>query len=209
MGKIFVFDLGNVIVRPMSVKMLYEMLECKISYEEFSEYFKKDKSVDDVHRGLISTEEHIKRILEFSGSNKTVDEYITIFTGPVRNGLFEDTVEIIDRLKKANQKVCMLSNLRQIDFEWFATKYDVSKFDKLYLSYEMHLIKPSDKIYEEMIKDLNVPSNSIYFFDDSQANVATAQRLGINAYCVTGNTIKDVVTREKLLSDKTDVVLEL
>ena len=31
--KIYVFDLGNVIVEPMNVKMLYEMLETNISYD--------------------------------------------------------------------------------------------------------------------------------------------------------------------------------
>lgn len=199
MEKVFVFDLGNVIVRPMNVKKLYEMLECKVSFEEFCEYFKKDKSVDDIHKGLISTEEHIKKILEFSGSDKSVEEYISIYTGPIRNELFKDTVELIDRLKKDNQKVCMLSNLRQIDFEWFATQYDISKFDNLYLSYKMHLMKPNDRIYEEMIKDLGVLPNFIYFFDDSQANVDAAQRLGINAYCVTGDTIKDLIARENFL----------
>lgn len=209
MEKVFVFDLGNVIVRPMSVKKLYDMLGCKVSFEEFCEYFKKDKSVDDIHRGLISTEEHIKKILEFSGTDKNVEEYISIFTGPIRNGLFEDTVELIDRLKKDNQKVCMLSNLRQIDFEWFSTQYDINKFDNLYLSYKMHLMKPDDEIYEEMIKDLGVSPSSIYFFDDSQANVDTAQRLGINAYCVTGDTIKDLIVRKNLLKEQSDFEKEL
>ncbi|HIU51090.1 MAG TPA: HAD-IA family hydrolase [Candidatus Merdicola faecigallinarum] len=192
MEKIFVFDLGNVIVRPMSVKKLYEMLECKVSFENFYEYFKGDKSSDDIHRGLISTEEYIKRILKFSGSDKNVEEFIGIFTGPIRNGLFKNTVELIDRLKKEKQKVCMLSNLRKIDFEWFSTQYDISKFDNLYLSYQMHLMKPDDEIYIEMIKDLGVSSSSIYFFDDSQVNVDAAKKLGINAYCVTGDTINKI-----------------
>lgn len=202
MRKVFVFDLGNVIVRPMNVKMLYEMLECKVSYEEFCEYFKKDKSVYDVHRGLISTEEHIRKILEFSDCNKTIEEYISIFTGPVRNELFEDTIEIIEELKKANKKVCILSNLRQIDFEWFASKYDISKFDELYLSYEMHLMKPDNEIYEKMIENLNVSADNVYFFDDSQANVDAAKKLGINAYCVTGDTIRDVIMKENMLETK-------
>lgn len=209
MEKIFVFDLGNVIVRPMNIHMLYEMLECKVSYEEFCEYFKKDKSVDDVHRGLISTEEHIKKILEFSGSNKTVDEYISIFTGPIRNELFEDTIKIIEELKKANKKVCMLSNLRQIDFDWFASKYDISNFDEFYLSYEMHLMKPGNEIYEKMLEDLNVLADNVYFFDDSQSNVEAAKKLGINAYCVTGDTIRDVLIKEKILDDKGESDLEL
>lgn len=192
MEKIFVFDLGNVIVRPMSVKKLYEMLECKVSFENFYEYFKGDKSSDDIHRGLISTEEYIKRILKFSGSDKNVEEFIGIFTGPIRNGLFKNTVELIDRLKKEKQKVCMLSNLRKIDFEWFSTQYDISKFDNLYLSYQMHLMKPDNEIYIKMIKDLGVSSSSIYFFDDSQVNVDAAKKLGINAYCVTGDTINKI-----------------
>ncbi len=199
MEKIFVFDLGNVIVRPISVKKLYEMLGCKVSFESFYEYFKNDQSSDDIHRGLISTEEYVKKILEFSESDKNIEECIGIFTGPIRNGLFQNTVEMIDRLKKENKKVCILSNLRQIDFEWFSTQYDISKFDNLYLSYKMHLMKPSDEIYIEMIKDLGVSADSIYFFDDSQANVDTAQRLGINAYCVTGDTIKDLLLREKII----------
>lgn len=199
MKQIFVFDLGNVIVRPMSVKKLYEMLECKVAFENFYEYFKSDKSSDDIHRGLISTEEYIKKILKFSESDKNIEEFISIFTGPIRNGLFKDTVELIDRLKKENKKVCMLSNLRQIDFEWFSTQYDISKFDNLYLSYKMHLMKPDDEIYREMIKDLGVSSNSIYFFDDNQANIEAAQKLGINAYCVTGDTIKDLILRENFL----------
>lgn len=199
MKKVFVFDLGNVIVRPMNVKKLYEMLECKISYEEFSNYFKNDKSVEDVHKGIISTKEHIEKIIKFSGSNKTIDEYIRIFTGPIRNGLFKDTIEIIDKLKKNNQKICMLSNLRKIDFEWFKTQYEVSNFEKLYLSYEMHLLKPNKDIYEEMIRDLNTNVKNIYFFDDNKDNVNSAKELGINAYCVTGDTIKNVFLDEKLI----------
>lgn len=199
MEKVFVFDLGNVIVIPMNVKKLYEMLECKISYEEFRNYFKNDKSVDDIHKGVISTEEYIDKMIKFTGSNKTIDEYISIFTGPIRNGLFKDTVEIIDKLKKNNQKICMLSNLRKLDFEWFETQYDINNFDKLYLSYEMHLVKPNKDIYEEMIKDLNTEVENIYFFDDNQDNVNAAKELGINAYCVTGDSIKNVFLDEKLI----------
>ena len=102
---------------------------------KFYEYFKIDKFSDDIHIGLISTEEYIKKILKFSKSDKNIEEFISIFTGPIRNGLFKNTVDLIDRLKKENKKVCMLSNLRQIDFEWFSTQYDISKFDNLYLSY--------------------------------------------------------------------------
>ncbi len=137
MEKIFIFDLGNVIVRPMSIKKLYEMLNCQVSFEDFYKYLKNDQSSEEIHKGLISTEEYIKKILKFSEPAKTMEECISIFTGPIRNGLFQNTVEIIDRLKEENKRICLLSNLRQIDFEWFSTQYDINKFDNLYLSYQM------------------------------------------------------------------------
>ena len=93
----------------------------------------------------------------------------------------------------------MLSNLRKLDFEWFETQYDIINFDKLYLSYEMHLVKPNKDIYERMIKDLNTEVENIYFFDDNQENVNIAKELGINAYCVTGDSIKNVFLDEKLI----------
>lgn len=197
MDKIFVFDLGNVIVIPMNVKMLYEKLECKVSYEEFINFFKNDKSVIDAHMGSISDDEHIEKLLKFSGTNKTLSEYKEIYTGPIRNTLYKDTVEIIEKLKEHNIKVCMLSNLRKIDFDWFATVYDISKFDELFLSYEMHVNKPDAEIYNKMIEKLNVNPNQIYFFDDSKLNVEAAKELGINAYLVTGDTIKE--TFEKVI----------
>lgn len=197
MDKIFVFDLGNVIVIPMNVKMLYEKLECKVSYEEFINFFKNDKSVIDAHMGSISDDEHIEKLLKFSGTNKTLSEYKEIYTGPIRNTLYKDTVEIIEKLKEHNIKVCMLSNLRKIDFDWFATVYDISKFDELFLSYEMHVNKPDAEIYNKMIEKLKVNPNQIYFFDDSKLNVEAAKELGINAYLVTGDTIKE--TFEKVI----------
>ncbi len=191
-NKIYVFDLGNVIVVPMNIQLLYEKMECKVSYEEFLNFFKNDKSVIDAHAGLISDNEHITKLLEFTGSKLSVDEYKEIFCGPIRNSLYKDTVEIIDELKNDGKKVCLLSNLRKIDFDWFSSVYDISKFDELFLSYEMHINKPDVRIYEEMIRCLNCNPKDIYFFDDSKSNVEAAQRCNINAFVVTGNTIKEV-----------------
>lgn len=189
--KIYVFDLGNVIVKPMDVKMLYELLECKIEYDEFLNFFCYDKSVIDAHNGLISDDEHIIRILEYSGSIKSLEEYKRIFTGPIRKGLYNDTVQIIESLKDNGNKICLLSNLRKIDFEWFSSIYDISKFNELFLSYEMHKSKPDLEIYQDMIEKLAILPKDILFFDDNKNNIESAKKCGITSYCVTGNNIKD------------------
>ncbi len=60
----------------------------------------------------------------------------------------------------------------------------------------MKLMKPDERIYQKMINKLNVASKDIYFFDDSSINVGAALECGINAFCVTGNTIKNVFENE-------------
>lgn len=191
MDEVYVFDLGNVMVIPMNIEMLYEKLKCKVSYGEFLTFFKYDKSVIDAHKGLISDEEHIQKLLEFAKSKKTIEEYKAIYV-TIRNGLFKDTSDIIERLKRDGKRVYLLSNLRKIDFDWFQTIYDVSKFDDLFLSYEMHINKPDKKIYEQMIQKLKIDPNLINFFDDMEENIKSAKECGIKGYCVTGKNIKEV-----------------
>lgn len=189
--KIYVFDLGNVIVTPINTKFLYEKLDCLISYENFLSFFLYDKSVIDAHAGLISDKKHIQKLLDFSKSQKSIEEYKRIYY-EAKGVFFPDTVDIIDQLIKQRKKVCLLSNLRKIDFEWFQSHFDVHKFYRLFLSYEMHLNKPDKDIYLKMIDTLQVNPNDIYFFDDIEKNVQAAKECGIQAFCVTGNTIKDI-----------------
>ena len=163
----------------------------QLSADEFLSFFLYDKSVIDAHAGLISDKKHIQKLLDFSKSQKSIEEYKLIYY-EAKGVFFPATVDIIDQLIKQRKKVCLLSNLRKIDFEWFQSHFDVHKFYRLFLSYEMHLNKPDKDIYLKMIDTLQVNPNDIYFFDDIEKNVQAAKECGIQAFCVTGNTIKDI-----------------
>ena len=65
-------------------------------------------------------------------------------------------------------------------------------FDYLFLSYEIKCIKPSNDIYLQVIDALDCEADNIIFFDDNQKNVNGAKQLGINAYQVTGENIKEI-----------------
>ena len=196
MSKFFIFDLGNVIVKPMNKKLLYEMLDCNVTYEQFIDFFENDISSINIHKGYITDEEYIKQVIDFTGTRKTIEEFKKIFTGPIRNGLYEDTISIIENLKIKNQTVCMLSNLTKLDFEWFCSKYYIKNFDNIFLSYEMHMLKPDIEIYKEMLKKLDTDASNVCFFDESRRNVAVAKNLNINSYITTGDTIKDLFIKE-------------
>ena len=53
-------------------------------------------------------------------------------------------------------------------------------FEKTFLSYEMHLLKPDEAIYRRVLDDTGFNACETLFIDDSAANCAGAERLGVN-----------------------------
>ena len=97
-----------------------------------------------------------------------------------------------NELKNKGYKVGLLSNLRLMDYKRYEEQIKKINFDYLFLSYEIKCIKPSNDIYLQVINALNCEADNIIFFDDNQKNVNGAKQLGINAYQVTGENIKEI-----------------
>ena len=55
-------------------------------------------------------------------------------------------------------------------------------FEKAYLSYEMHELKPSPEIYRKMIEKSGMRPEATLFIDDNAENLHTAQELGFHVY---------------------------
>ena len=189
--KYFVFDLGGVLSVPMVSKKLYEQLEWKVSYDEFLDKFNNSAESIKVHKGEISTKEFFEYLKRYMNDNITLEEFKNIYVN--NNEFFNDTIETIKKLKNLGYKVYLLSNLKEIDYEKFIKHFDVSIFDEMFLSFKLGMLKPNDDIYQYVINKLNTKPENIYFFDDNKENVDGAIRNGINAYLVTGETVKKVV----------------
>ena len=189
--KFFVFDLGGVLSVPMVSKKLYEQIKWKVSYEEFLDKFNNSEESIKVHKGEISTKEFFEYLKRYMDDNITLEEFKNKYVN--NNKFFNDTIEIIKKLKNLGYKVYLLSNLKEIDYEKFIKHFDVSIFDEMFLSFKLGMLKPNDDIYQYVINKLNTKPENIYFFDDNKENVEGAIKNGINAYQVTGKTVKKVV----------------
>ena len=189
--KYFVFDLGGVLSVPMVSKKLYEQIEWKVSYDKFLDKFNNSAESIKVHKGEISTKEFFEYLKRYMNDNITLEEFKNIYVN--NNEFFNDTIETIKKLKNLGYKVYLLSNLKEIDYEKFIKHFDISIFDELFLSFKLGMLKPNDDIYQYVINKLNTKPENIYFFDDNKENVDGAIRNGINAYQVTGETVKKVV----------------
>lgn len=159
--KVYIFDYGNVIERPMAVDRLYNLLECKISFEDFLKYWETDKSVIEIFKGQITTEERANKFLNDVKSKK---DFFSSYNN-AKEGYYQDAIDVINELKRQNKKIYLLSNLAEYDFE--------------------------------VIKRINIKPQNIIFFDDRKDNVEVAKKCGIQAYCVTGENIKETFERLK------------
>ena len=190
--KYFIFDLGGVLSVPMDIKGLYNQIEWKINYDEFVEKFNFSKETEKAHKGELKTKEFFEYLKQYMNEDVTLSEFKDMYIN--NNLFFQDTIQIIKYLKKLEYMVCLLSNLKEIDYEKFLQNFDTSIFDEMFLSYKLGMLKPDDNIYQYVIDKLKASPEDIYFFDDNKENVNSAIRNGIQAYQVTGLNIKEKIS---------------
>lgn len=199
MQNIYVFDMGRVILRSSNLKGMYHNIansnNVKCDYNAFRTLFYDSQESRDVYSGFIDDDTFFRVIGEKVGSDKTVEELKNLYVKS-KGGVYQDTVDIIKTLKENNSMVCLLSNLKALDYNYLKGVIDMKLFDKTFLSYLMKTCKPDSKIYKDVIEELG--TNDFYFFDDSPINVDSASKLGIKAFMVTGDTINECFSKRMI-----------
>jgi FMN phosphatase YigB (HAD superfamily) len=88
---------------------------------------------------------------------------------------------------RAHYKTAMLSNINILHYEYLKKNFPVfGVFDKVFLSFQLGLIKPDKEIYKLVIRDLGVSPEKIFYVDDRGELVESAKSLGIRG-CVFTN----------------------
>jgi haloacid dehalogenase superfamily, subfamily IA, variant 3 with third motif having DD or ED len=97
----------------------------------------------------------------------------------------------LDLLLKLRESynVYLLSNTNQIHWEMSCERYFSYKslrvedfFEKIFLSYRLHQLKPSKEIFETVLTETGIRPEETFFIDDSPANCKVAESLGIHTY---------------------------
>lgn len=192
--KHFIFDLGGVVNKQIDRELIKdEIIAPQEKYKDL--YMEKYKEMEI---GLYTYEEFIKEVNKYlKYPNLEPEEYKKCYidNGRKYSGVYQDTIDVIYKLKEMNYKVYLLSNCITINYDELCNNMNISVFDKLFLSYEMQLLKPDSKIYLETIKKINDKPSNMYFFDDKLKNVIVAKECGMNAYQCTGENIKEVISK--------------
>lgn len=98
-------------------------------------------------------------------------------------------LQMLEDLRKQGYRLYLLSNTNPIIMKWGLSsafsgdgKSLADYFDKLYLSYEMGVVKPHARIFEQMIEDSGMIPAETLFIDDGKANVEMGERLGFKTF---------------------------
>lgn len=189
-NKLILFDWGNIVEANTigySSMNAWNDLFCKCGYSgEENVYYNLSK----YRLSRIMNNEEYKKVYELikedfnltASYDYFVENYKTIFDNIT---YFKDVAEYEKSLKDKCY-IGIFSNLTIFDKERLDKQVDLSKYDYVFLSFEMGLRKPEAKIYKYVQEHVPFAPEDILFIDDKKINVDNASKAGWDTLQATG-----------------------
>lgn len=192
MIKLFVFDLGNVILpfdhRHIPTRLLEWSSQKELFQpEEMFEYlFDQDNGlINPYEEGYMTSMEFFEVVKRRYSLEMDFEDFKNIWSPIFKED--HDVNRIILELKKMGYPLFILSNTNELHFTYIKDNYPiVHAFDEWILSYEVHAKKPKKRIYDEIFNRIEVSGEEIFYIDDTAAYVEKARTYGLK-----GTVFKD------------------
>ena len=184
--KNIVFDLGCVLV-DLDKQRCIDAFNA-IGAAPVSVYVDECRQEDlfhDLETGRSSVAEFCAEVRRKSPCCRASDADICAAWASLLTGIPARRIEALLRLRQ-QYRLFLLSNTNEIHWQkavdcFFPYQgFGVEDyFERIFLSYRMHLVKPDHKIFTTMLHDAGIVAAETLFIDDSPANCAAARDLGI------------------------------
>ncbi len=189
--KNIVFDFGGVLV-DLDKQRCVDAFRL-IGAESVSKYVDESRQEDfflDFELGKINIEEFCDEVRKKAPETLASNEAICDAWGSLLVGIPQKRIRKLIELKE-KYHLFLLSNTNPVHWrkavkDFFPLDgYGVNDyFEKTFLSFEMHMVKPTSKIFQKMLIDAKITADETMFIDDSPINCATASELGITTLLV-------------------------
>ena len=187
--KNIIFDLGNVLVKldEAATMRAFEALGWP-KKDHIREYAEGQRLFQAMGVGQMSNKQFFDAFRATTHSNVT-DRQITDATNAMLLYIPEEKKRKLLQLREKGHRVFLLSNT--IDLHWQYCKnnlfpmdqYGVDDyFEKTFLSQEMHMKKPDDEIFQQVVKEAAMDPGATLFIDDLEVNCEAAERNGIHTF---------------------------
>jgi glucose-1-phosphatase len=187
--KNIIFDLGGVILN-IDYSILISSF-ASLGLKNFEEHYSKaqqEKFFDQYEKGLISSKEFTERLKAYCKAG-TSDKDIEDAWNSMLLDLPRKRMDLLNKLKNSHHTF-LLSNTNDIHMTWIH-KYLIKTFgipdfsnvfEKVYLSYLLHMRKPDEEIFAHVLSENNLKPEETLFIDDSPQHLEGAKKLGIQTY---------------------------
>ena len=181
-----VFDLGGVVFRLDKMIAIRRFKEIGVTrVEEFLDDYAQKGIFGDLEAGILTAEQYRDELSRIVGKPLTMEQLEYAWTGYAAE-LYQRNFDALLHLRQEGFPVALLSNTNPFMMRWARSNaFDGNGhgldyyFDRLYLSYEMRMMKPAPEIFEAMIEGEGTDPGNILFIDDSARNCQAAASLGI------------------------------
>ncbi len=187
--KNIVFDLGGVIVDLDANRCMAGFK--KLGLDEIAELinpYHPAAMIGEMEHGDITFHEMCDKMRAYVHRTDIRDEEISWAYNQLLVGLDRSKLRLLDTLRERGYRIYALSNNNPMSIETVREMFRADGktmndyFDGIYLSFEMHLLKPGREIYEKMILLSGMDPRESLFLDDSEINVNVARELGFSVY---------------------------
>ena len=178
-----VSDMGGVLIDIEWAERISRLMGRSIPIDELHYLWVNARSTLDFESGRTDFDQFAAAFIQefdLEVSPETLQhEFLEIVRNPSRN-----CNQVLSTLKQ-DYHLSLLSNTSPPHYSKLRDRYNFfNHFDKLFLSFEIGLMKPSEAIYKHVLSVLDISPETMAFFDDGARNVEAASKLGIQAYQV-------------------------
>jgi len=184
MDKLYLFDLGGVVVRWTGFSELAKL--SKLSYEETIKRFSRSTICSAFETGQTQPTIFLNHMIDLYGLNLSPDAFKRMWNGWVGD-CFEGVEDSIKELGQKNKTAC-LSNTNDLHWQHLNQYFDTSEvFHHVFASHQIKAVKPDKTAYKVVFNRTAYEPENIIFFDDTQININAAKAVGMQAYKVDPN----------------------
>jgi 2-haloacid dehalogenase len=102
-------------------------------------------------------------------------------------GSIPGTADIMRELAALGVRLFALSNWSAETFPFVRDRFgELKLFERIFLSGEHKIAKPDERFYRIALDGIPIPAGNLLFIDDSQRNIAAAERIGLRSLAFRG-----------------------
>lgn len=185
--KVILFDLGNVLI-----DIDYDIAAKRIAYfcgkgpKEIINLLLGFNITSRFEEGKISPEDFFSQVKEILDLKISYASFVPIWNEIFFLSAKNRSVYSLANNLRNNYRIAVLSNINMLHYDYIKDSFPIFNiFNEVFASCKMGLIKPDPRIYKQVLEALDVKPEEVFYTDDREELIKSAEALKINSFVFT------------------------